>query len=254
VPVILASCTRRIPELIVFARRVPVQQQETPTQPSAAPLWQASAQPMAEELAVEQWIKTNAIRLSTVQAGNGFADMEPLAKIVGNARIVALGEATHGTREFFQLKHRMVEFLATRMGFDDGHDLIGLGTSELASHEVIASAWGIFLNGYTPFLGAVLNPVVVLRSDVTQHLSTDGINLAIGPEEAYRPLFLLKGLDRRVEQDTIEATIHKTDVILMVFVEGVHGSSRGVRSLEHNLLDASLFYSAGISRAKPLSS
>jgi len=43
--------------------------------------------------------------------------MEPLAKIVGNARIVALGEATHGTREFFQLKHRMVEFLATRMGF-----------------------------------------------------------------------------------------------------------------------------------------
>ncbi|MGB2665269.1 MAG: hypothetical protein WAK48_14785, partial [Candidatus Acidiferrum sp.] len=47
--------------------------------------------------------------------------------------------------------------------FDDGHDLIGLGTSEVASHEVIASAWGIFLNGYTPFLGAVLNPVVVLR-------------------------------------------------------------------------------------------
>ena len=43
---------------------------------------------------------------------------------------------------------------------------------------------------------------MVLRSDVTQHLSTDGINLAIGPEEAYRPLFLLKGLDRRVEQDT----------------------------------------------------
>jgi hypothetical protein len=77
--------------------------------------------------------------------------------------------------------------------------------------------------GTPPFLGAVLNPVVVLRSDVTQHLSTDGINLAIGLEEPYRPLFLLKGLDRRVEQDTIEATIHKTDVILMVFAEGVHG-------------------------------
>ena len=106
-----------MPKLIAFARRVPVQQQ-TPTWPSAAPLlWQAPAQPRAEGPAVEQWIKTNAIRLSTVQAGNGFADMEPLAKIVGNARIVALGEATHGTREFFQLKHRMVEFLATRMGF-----------------------------------------------------------------------------------------------------------------------------------------
>jgi len=28
-----------------------------------------------------------------------------------------LGEATHGTREFFQLKHRMLEFLASEMGF-----------------------------------------------------------------------------------------------------------------------------------------
>lgn len=43
--------------------------------------------------------------------------MAPLKKIVGDARIVALGEATHGTREFFQLKHRMLEFLVTQMGF-----------------------------------------------------------------------------------------------------------------------------------------
>src|SRR5439155_1457194 len=82
--------------------------------PAPAPQQQSSAR---EEAAVEQWIRANAIPLKTVQAGNGFADMEPLTKIVGNARIVALGEATHGTREFFQLKHRMIEFLATRMGF-----------------------------------------------------------------------------------------------------------------------------------------
>jgi erythromycin esterase len=52
-----------------------------------------------------------------VEAGNGFEDMQPLRQVVGNARIVSLGEATHGTREFFQLKHRMLEFLATEMGF-----------------------------------------------------------------------------------------------------------------------------------------
>jgi len=128
--------------------------------------------------------------------------------------------------------------------FDDGHDLIGLGTSEVALHEVIAPAWGIFLNGYTPFLGAVLGPVVVLRSDVAQHLPTDWIDLAIGPEKADGPLFLLKGLDRGMEQDTIEATIIETDVILMVFVKGVHRSSRVVRYLEHTPVDASLFMPA----------
>jgi|SRR5215469_9150237 len=42
--------------------------------------------------------------------------MMPLKRIVGDARVVAFGEATHGTREFFQLKHRMVEFLANQMG------------------------------------------------------------------------------------------------------------------------------------------
>src|SRR6516162_6701455 len=49
--------------------------------------------------------------------------------------------------------------------FDDGHDLIGLCASEVALHRIVAPAWGIFLNRYTPFLGAVLGPVVVLRSD-----------------------------------------------------------------------------------------
>ena len=28
------------------------------------------------------------------------------------------GEATHGTREFFEMKHRMLEFLVTQMGFN----------------------------------------------------------------------------------------------------------------------------------------
>jgi hypothetical protein len=66
---------------------------------------------------VTEWVRGNAIRLTTTEAGHGFQDMEPLKKVVGNARIVSMGEATHGSREFFQLKHRMLEFLATEMGF-----------------------------------------------------------------------------------------------------------------------------------------
>ena len=75
-----------------------------------------SAQQSPDKSTVD-WIAANAVRLKTPEAGNGFADMQPLKKIIGNARIVSLGEATHGTREFFQLKHRMLEFLASEMGF-----------------------------------------------------------------------------------------------------------------------------------------
>lgn len=75
------------------------------------------AQETANARATTRWLAANAIPLNTVEARHGFADMQPLKKVIGNARIVSLGEATHGTREFFQLKHRLLEFLATEKGF-----------------------------------------------------------------------------------------------------------------------------------------
>jgi erythromycin esterase-like protein len=83
-------------------------------QPGASQTGNQTASP--PDQAVE-CITKNAVRLKTPQAGHGFSDMKLLKKIIGNARIVSLGEATHGTREFFQLKHRMLEFLASEMGF-----------------------------------------------------------------------------------------------------------------------------------------
>jgi len=80
-------------------------------------LIQLQAEPTPADPKTLDWIKRNAIPLKGVEAGKGFADMQPLKVVVGDARVVALGEATHGSREFFQLKHRMLEFLATEMGF-----------------------------------------------------------------------------------------------------------------------------------------
>jgi erythromycin esterase-like protein len=65
----------------------------------------------------ETWIRAHAIPIQTVEAGHGFDDLQPLAKVVGDARFVSLGEATHGSRQFFQLKHRVIEFLASQKGF-----------------------------------------------------------------------------------------------------------------------------------------
>jgi erythromycin esterase len=66
---------------------------------------------------VVDWIAAHATALSTTEAGHGLDDIAPIARIVGKARIVALGEATHGSREFFQLKHRVLEYLVARQGF-----------------------------------------------------------------------------------------------------------------------------------------
>jgi erythromycin esterase len=74
----------------------------------------AAAQPAGP---VPAWIRSHAVALKTVDAGKGFDDLRPLKAMIGDARIVALGEATHGASEFFRMKHRLVEFLNAEMGF-----------------------------------------------------------------------------------------------------------------------------------------
>lgn len=71
----------------------------------------------AQDQTAIEWLRANAAPLATVEAGHGFADLQPLKQMIGDARIVSLGEATHGSREIFQLKHRLVEFLASELGF-----------------------------------------------------------------------------------------------------------------------------------------
>ncbi|MFN0177869.1 MAG: erythromycin esterase family protein [Gemmatimonadales bacterium] len=60
-----------------------------------------------------------ATPLVTVEPSGGGAgtDLGRVAAIVGTARVVGLGESTHGTREFFLVKHRLLGHLVTRLGF-----------------------------------------------------------------------------------------------------------------------------------------
>ena len=74
-----------------------------------------SGSPIAPAAAT--WIASVATPFSTAAPGSGFADLEPLGELIGNARVVGFGEATHGTREFFLMKHRAFEYLVERHNF-----------------------------------------------------------------------------------------------------------------------------------------
>jgi len=63
------------------------------------------------------WLKANVLPIASAEPGTDFKDLEQLRPLIGDARIVSLGEATHGTREFFQLKHRMIEYCVSQLGF-----------------------------------------------------------------------------------------------------------------------------------------
>jgi erythromycin esterase len=70
-----------------------------------------------KQQAVIARLKENVVPIKTVEAGSGFADLLPLKRVFKDVQFVGLGEETHGTREFFQFKHRMLEFLVKEMGF-----------------------------------------------------------------------------------------------------------------------------------------
>jgi len=63
------------------------------------------------------WIRQNAMPLRYTEAGHGSRDLNALKKTLRGVRIVGLGEVTHGGREIVRVKHRLVEFLITQMGF-----------------------------------------------------------------------------------------------------------------------------------------
>lgn len=71
----------------------------------------------ADDAAVVSWLRTSAVRLKTTEAEKGLADMEPIGKGLSGVRFVAMGECTHGSREVFQMKHRMLEYLVRRQGY-----------------------------------------------------------------------------------------------------------------------------------------
>ncbi len=83
-----------------------------------------------------RWLTGRSTALDRVQApdsgGDSGADLQAVARIVGNARVVGLGESTHGTREFFQLKERLVRFLVRQHDFD----LFAVEANQLAVERI----------------------------------------------------------------------------------------------------------------------
>lgn len=61
-------------------------------------------------------LKNHIIPLKDVAPGIGLDDLQPLESILRETSVIALGEATHGTREFFQMKQRMLEYCVQELG------------------------------------------------------------------------------------------------------------------------------------------
>src|SRR5260370_18652489 len=71
-------------------------------------------EPTQEQL---DWVSSAAIPIAGADPGQSSDDLTPLKDLIGGAHIVGLGEATHGSSEFFRMKHRIIDFLPSQIGF-----------------------------------------------------------------------------------------------------------------------------------------
>ena len=86
---------------------------ETPTQMDPV-----ESAPFGVPAEVTTWLNSTVVPFDGVHLSLPHDDMGVLRDLVGDARVVSLGENTHGTRDFFEMKARILRFLVEEMGFD----------------------------------------------------------------------------------------------------------------------------------------
>ncbi|MEU5956538.1 erythromycin esterase family protein [Streptomyces sp. NPDC047525] len=62
-------------------------------------------------------IERAAHPLRSTDPGGSTKDLRPMGRMVGDASVVGLGEATHGSHEFFTMKDRVFRYLVEEKGF-----------------------------------------------------------------------------------------------------------------------------------------
>ena len=73
--------------------------------------------PFDLDYSITEWLRAHALPFRDTDLADSTDDLGFLDDMVGSARVVSLGEATHGTHEFQRLRHRVIEYLVTDMGF-----------------------------------------------------------------------------------------------------------------------------------------
>jgi erythromycin esterase len=95
---------------------------------------------LAQGDAFTTWAAAHAIPLRTIEPGGDASDLVPLHALVGSARVVAIGEPTHGAHEPLALRNRLVQYLIEHEGFTAVGIETGFSESRSVARYVVGGA------------------------------------------------------------------------------------------------------------------
>ncbi|WP_198652798.1 erythromycin esterase family protein [Actinocorallia populi] len=146
---------------------------------------------------VAEWIEENSHTLAGGEPDEPLEDLQPLAPLVRDAEIVALGAAARQTRELSVVAHRIVRLLVEQEGFRtvalEGDDAARLGldvyvaTGEGDPRELLSGARVFWQTG------EILDLICWMRSYNQRH-PHDPVRFAQAPDKPVRHTTRLGGL------------------------------------------------------------
>lgn len=86
---------------------------------SATPLPESPVTPPTTSLSsAQQFVSQQSVALQSLTQDQDFSELKPIADAIGKARIVQLGESSHGSGSMNQLKTRLIKYLHQHHGFN----------------------------------------------------------------------------------------------------------------------------------------
>lgn len=151
---------------------------------------------LAQDTAQVRWLAEHSLAVRSIDpADEDFSDLMPLVEVLGKARVVQLGEATHGDGSTFLAKGRLIRFLHQVMGFDvlawesgifDVRRVDAALRAGLPSAE--AAARGLYLGWHSPEALATLDYVRASQG-TDRPIATVGFDCRVSWENARTTLF-----------------------------------------------------------------
>jgi erythromycin esterase len=182
--------------------------------------------------AVVDWVATHHVAVSGSDPTLPIDDLVPLLPALRKARLIGVGEATHGTHEFFQMKHRLLELLVARGsvrlfilededtlcraidayvqgGPGDVHEIMGNLFPIFESEEMLALIewirnWNAHHADKVHFVGIDLQDIVAVESNLRGFLTRAGES---DPEHWLSPLHLVMSRYPSARPDILDASL-----------------------------------------------